>query len=169
MDKYNQLANQIINEAMACSMHSSDEESISNTLQDILDKYPSEIEDLKNNENFADELYDELYDELFEFYLDSNEIPYGVARARTGDPRTWVYDKLEELGVLNNNKPAHPAEDNSNAINADDLKTLETVKALAGGEADGGLFSNPEKEIKQAYGQMLAKVSKKVRGVAKKM
>jgi len=146
-----------------------DQESPSDGLQAILQKYPSEVEGLKNNENFADELYDELYDELFEFYLDSNEIPYGVARCRTGDPRTWVYDKLEELGVFNDTEPAHPAEDNSNAINADDLKTLETVKALAGGEADGGLFSNPEKQIKQAYGQMLAKVSKKVKNVAKKM
>ncbi len=142
-----------------------DQEATSDGLQAILQKYPSEVQDLKN----GGELDDKLFQELFEYYLDSGEMPYGVAKARTGDPMEWVHDKLEELGVLNDNEPAHPAEDNSNAITADDLKTLETVKALAGGEAQGGLFSNPEKQIRKAYGQMLGKVAKNMKNVAKKI
>jgi hypothetical protein len=162
MDKYNQLANQIINEAMACSMHSSDEESTSTTLQDILDKYPSEIEDLKSGGEFAEN----LFDDLFEYYLETGEMPYGVAKARTGDPYEWMFNKLNDLGVLDHREPA---EDNSNAITDEDLKTLETAKALAGGKADGGLFSNPEKQIQQAYGQMLTNVAKQMKDVAKKV
>tara|TARA_A100000172_G_C3028886_1_gene105880 strand:- start:28 stop:525 length:498 start_codon:yes stop_codon:yes gene_type:complete len=56
-------------------------------------------------------------------------------------------------------------------INATDLKTLETVKALAGGKAKGGLnpFNQPEKAIQKAYGKMLKKVAKQVNVVAKKI
>jgi len=36
------------------------------------------------------------YDELFDFYLDSGEMPYGVAKARDGDPVTWICEQLEK-------------------------------------------------------------------------
>ena len=40
----------------------------------------------------------EYYDTLFGYYL--SEMPYGVAKARTGDPDQWILDRLEEeLGV----------------------------------------------------------------------
>jgi len=67
------------------------------------------------------------------------------------------------------NEKAKHVEDNE--INADDLKTLETVKALAGGKAKGGLnpFNRPEKAIQKAYGDMLNKVAKQVNDVAKKI
>ena len=67
------------------------------------------------------------------------------------------------------NEKAKHVEDNE--INATDLKTLETVKALAGGKAKGGLnpFNRPEREIQKAYGQMLSKVAKQVNDVAKKI
>ena len=38
------------------------------------------------------------YDKLFDFYMP--ELPYGIAKARTGDPDQWILDRLEEeLGV----------------------------------------------------------------------
>ena len=38
------------------------------------------------------------YDKLFDFYMP--DMPYGVAKARTGDPDQWILDRLEEeLGV----------------------------------------------------------------------
>lgn len=38
------------------------------------------------------------YDNLFDFYMP--DMPYGVAKARTGDPDQWILDRLEEeLGV----------------------------------------------------------------------
>ncbi len=67
------------------------------------------------------------------------------------------------------NEKAKHVEDNE--INATDLKTLETVKALAGGKAKGGLnpCNRPERAIQKAYGQMLNKVAKQVKDVAKKI
>ena len=38
------------------------------------------------------------YDKLFDHYMP--DMPYGVAKARTGDPDQWILDRLEEeLGV----------------------------------------------------------------------
>ena len=37
------------------------------------------------------------FEELYEYYLLSGEMPVGVAKARTGDPQSWMYDRLEEL------------------------------------------------------------------------
>jgi hypothetical protein len=39
------------------------------------------------------------YTKLFDYYV--HEMPYGVAKARTGDPDQWILDRLEEdLGVF---------------------------------------------------------------------
>ena len=38
------------------------------------------------------------YDQLFAYY--APDMPYGVAKARTGDPDEWILNRLEEdLGV----------------------------------------------------------------------
>lgn len=37
-----------------------------------------------------------LQDKLYEWYLDSGEMPYGIAKARTGDPDEWIQDRLEQ-------------------------------------------------------------------------
>ncbi|NBO69859.1 MAG: hypothetical protein EBU66_07555 [Bacteroidetes bacterium] len=38
------------------------------------------------------------YDKLFDYYMP--DMPYGIAKARTGDPDQWILDRLEEeLGV----------------------------------------------------------------------
>ena len=36
----------------------------------------------------------ELYEKLYEHYVD--EMPYGTAKARTGDPAQWLFELLEE-------------------------------------------------------------------------
>lgn len=41
------------------------------------------------------DLPDELYDALFDFYLNSGSMPYGIAKARTGDPVNWIIRRLE--------------------------------------------------------------------------
>lgn len=39
-----------------------------------------------------------LYEELYELYY--QEMPYGTAKARTGDPYEWILNKLtEELSI----------------------------------------------------------------------
>jgi hypothetical protein len=40
---------------------------------------------------------------LYDYYSDNGEMPYGVAKARDGDPYNWISDKLAaELGVNEN-------------------------------------------------------------------
>ena len=38
-----------------------------------------------------------FYSDLFEYFLNSGEMPYGTAKARTGDPYNWVADKLDNM------------------------------------------------------------------------
>jgi len=45
------------------------------------------------------DLPDELYSRLFDHYCNNGEIPYGVAKARTGDPYEWIYGHMHELLV----------------------------------------------------------------------
>jgi hypothetical protein len=40
------------------------------------------------------ELTDEDFDYFFEYYLNSGEMPYGVAKARDGDPYEWVAERI---------------------------------------------------------------------------
>lgn len=40
------------------------------------------------------DLSDELYRDLYELYFE--EMPYGTAKARDGDPYIWVADRLTE-------------------------------------------------------------------------
>lgn len=54
---------------------------------------------LKHNVRSVDDLDttiqygSELFEDLYSYYLNSGEMPYGIAKARTGDPFDWVYDK----------------------------------------------------------------------------
>jgi len=41
------------------------------------------------------ELSNDAFERCFEFYL--TEMPYGTAKARTGDPLEWVHDKLASI------------------------------------------------------------------------
>lgn len=40
---------------------------------------------------------DEVESFLYDHFCESNEMPYGVAKARTGDPSDWIADKMETL------------------------------------------------------------------------
>jgi hypothetical protein len=47
-----------------------------------------------------DDCVDKHFDDLYDFYLNNGEMPYGVAKARDGDPNQWIFESLErELGV----------------------------------------------------------------------
>lgn len=67
-----------------------------NTLQHILDRFPAEVKAFERGGDLEDNLYDALYD----YYLRSGEMPYGTAKARTGDPFEWVTERLVgDLGL----------------------------------------------------------------------
>lgn len=40
------------------------------------------------------------FDELFDYFCRSGEMPYGTAKARTGDPYQWIYDRLDSMGLI---------------------------------------------------------------------
>tara|TARA_B100000131_G_C17588618_1_gene398235 strand:- start:121 stop:342 length:222 start_codon:yes stop_codon:yes gene_type:complete len=45
-----------------------------------------------------DEFYGSgAYDKLYEYFaFEACEMPYGIAKARTGDPDSWILEYLEE-------------------------------------------------------------------------
>lgn len=74
-------------------------DSAGETLQHILNRFKHEV---RNFEADGD-LSDDLYHALFDYYSDNGEMPYGVAKARDGDPYNWISDRLaQELGVNEN-------------------------------------------------------------------
>ena len=58
----------------------------------ILDAYPEAVKAYKEGGDLSD--FPDFYDALFEYYFD--EMPYGVAKARDGDPINWISDRLEQ-------------------------------------------------------------------------
>jgi len=39
------------------------------------------------------------YEKLYNYFLNSGDMPYGVAKARTGDPDVWILETLQDLGA----------------------------------------------------------------------
>jgi hypothetical protein len=60
-------------------------------LEHILNRFKHEVKQFEQN----GELDQDLYEALFDYYSDAGEIPYGVAKARTGDPYEWVATNLQ--------------------------------------------------------------------------
>jgi hypothetical protein len=57
-----------------------------------------EVQLRKAGKNLANNmgLCDEQFDYFFEHYSNTGEMPYGVAKARTGDPYDWIDAKVTE-------------------------------------------------------------------------
>jgi hypothetical protein len=72
---------------------------------------------------------------LYDYYMDQGEIPYGVAKARDGDPYQWVEDRLasyigiEEGNVISLEAPKGPA---NPALGRDALSPAEKLAPHAG-------------------------------------
>jgi hypothetical protein len=66
-------------------------EANSSELAAILDAHPEAVKAFKEGGDLSD--FPDFYDELFEYYF--NEMPYGVAKARDGDPINWISDRLQ--------------------------------------------------------------------------
>jgi hypothetical protein len=60
------------------------------TIDHILNRFKYEVKQFEEN----GELDEDLYHALFDYYNDQGEMPYGVAKARTGDPYNWVASNL---------------------------------------------------------------------------
>jgi hypothetical protein len=64
------------------------------TLAHVTNRFKHEVKQFMANPDM--DMDDDLYEALFDYYLDSGEIPYGIAKARTGDPHQWVYNRFQE-------------------------------------------------------------------------
>ena len=65
-------------------------------VRDILNKYPEAYTKILDDGEVNDN--EKLYDELYEYFLE--DMPYGVQKARTGDPVEWITEHLDYLGLL---------------------------------------------------------------------
>jgi hypothetical protein len=78
------------------------------TLQHILNTFKRDVKDFEAGNEMSQELHDALYD----YYFD--DMPYGVKKARTGDPYEWVSDRFAaDLGIPGSgmNSPGIGSED----------------------------------------------------------
>lgn len=65
---------------------------------ELTDAERREVRALAADEDF--EMSEDLYGKLYSYFNDNGEMPYGVAKARTGDPHQWIYDKMPEVARL---------------------------------------------------------------------
>jgi hypothetical protein len=67
-----------------------------NTWDHLLDRFRHEVEQFRQ----GGDIDRDLYDALFDYYSQHGAMPYGVAKGRTGDPHSWVSDRLaDDLGI----------------------------------------------------------------------
>lgn len=57
----------------------------------------AKVNELARKAQWDESVVDNNYDFLFEYFLNEGEMPYGVAKARTGDPYQWISNKLCEI------------------------------------------------------------------------
>jgi hypothetical protein len=90
------------------------------TLQHILGRFKHEVKNFEADGELDTDLYHALYD----YYSDNGEMPYGVGKARDGDPYEWISDRLaDELGVTESNSGMIMPE-------ADVLNTFEVMSGF---------------------------------------
>lgn len=61
------------------------------TLKEIIKKHKRAVDKFLSG---AD-LEEKLYDDLFDYYVLNGEMPYGIAKARDGDPIEWITERFE--------------------------------------------------------------------------
>lgn len=68
------------------------------TLEGILSKYSADYAKFKAGGDIDEN--PDFFDALYTYYSESGEMPYGVQKARDGDPYEWITDRLDnESGV----------------------------------------------------------------------
>ena len=96
----------------------------------ILAKHPEAYADLKQGGDIMD--HDELYQELFAYYSDTDDMPYGVQKARDGDPYEWIMNALDDADLLENantlNRLKDEVEDFMGQINNTEMGNLNPTR-----------------------------------------
>jgi hypothetical protein len=126
----------------------------------ILKKYPDEHEKLKQGADIMD--FQELYQELFSYYMDSGEMPYGVMKARDGDPYQWINDRLDDLGLVEAKLKA------GDVLQFEDSGVEATVVDKFGEDIITNLDEKAIELIEAEYQGRKVKLGKPMRGDVKK-
>lgn len=110
--------------------------------QHILDTFKAEVKQFEKGGDLDEDLYHALYD----YYSNAGEMPYGIMKARTGDPFEWVTTRLHaDLGLDESvnpvNIPAVQRKDRNDNFPVsmsqvqdapDSLSDLQSLRARAG-------------------------------------
>jgi hypothetical protein len=134
------------------------------TLKHILRTFRRDIRDFIENGDMSDHLFDALYD----YYHD--DMPYGVAKARSGDPHEWISDRLHrdlhDYGMLDEGGITLRTGDDGNLEPDPTGHTLEKQMALRStpepaytGPTDGGAPTNLPAGINRLTGKPNAPVA----------
>jgi hypothetical protein len=113
-----------------------------NTLQHILDRFPAEVKAFEQGGDLEGNLYDALYD----YYLSSGEMPYGTAKARSGDPYEWVTERL--IAELNLEETTTTVVVPEPSTDLADIAKLAGLKESCGAMASAG---KPEINVSTNY------------------
>ena len=145
-DAYNRI--EAFRDSRLQELSSTEADEVKGILEDF---EKDEVEAILNKHNITSiediELGSDVYEELFAYYMDSGEMPYGVMKARDGMPDEWIADRLDDLGLLEQNI------ESNNVFN-----NLQNVKRTSEGEENmaqakamrGSQFT--DKQIKMAFG-----------------
>jgi hypothetical protein len=100
-------------------------DSTGHTLEHILQRFGREVADFEKGADLDNDLFDALYD----YYFD--DMPYGVKKARTGDPHEWISQRLaDDLGITESNSGMIMPE-------ADPMATVEAMPDLSAPVVEG--------------------------------
>jgi hypothetical protein len=115
-------------------------DSTGHTLEHILQRFSREVADFEAGAELDNDLFDALYD----YYFD--DMPYGVKKARTGDPHEWISDRLaDELGITESNSGMIMPE-------ADPIATVEAMPELSAPVLEGSCNTTMEGEYCPEHG-----------------
>jgi hypothetical protein len=142
------------------------------TIDHILNRFKYEV---KKFEQTSD-LDDDLYHALFDYWNDAGEIPYGVQKARDGDPYEWVATNLESHlsggGIVGGNPDEDYGIERESVMHGDYAEEKNAMRKLAGmapkevrdpHSVDGGM-ENPLIQGEGAVGAVLGGVAGAVLG-----
>jgi hypothetical protein len=115
-------------------------DSTGHTLDHILQRFSREVADFEAGADLDQDLFDALYD----YYFD--DMPYGVKKARTGDPHEWISQRLaDDLGITESNSGMIMPE-------ADPIATVEAMPDLSAPVVEGTCNMTMEGEYCPEHG-----------------
>ena len=126
-----------------------------NTLNHIVKRFPKEVRDFEA----GNEMDSDLYEALFDYYMLHGEMPYGVAKGRTGDPFNWVSDRFSmDMGHHPMEATAHMMESKQDQfgfdvkVKKDDL-AFGDVRKIRKGKPEQDLSKYKRTQVKgKSYG-----------------